>query len=148
MTIPPLPLLQTMSLQELQKDFGSTSPTDTNNNQTATNGPRLSYVAFNPSANAAGQVNAACEQGGIASHRTSTCSTIPVSDVDPILTAPPFVNFHTIILDMSGVCFVDLMGTKALGKVRYFTDSAPNFVLRSCIAHCSYYVLKLPIELS
>ncbi|KAJ6659874.1 hypothetical protein lerEdw1_018330 [Lerista edwardsae] len=108
---------KTMSLQELQKDFGSSSPTDTNNNQTAANGPRLSYVVFNSSANTAGQVNAAFEQGGNASHRTSTCSTIPVSDVDPILTAPPFVNFHTIILDMSGVCFVDLMGTKALGKL-------------------------------
>ncbi|XP_066481680.1 solute carrier family 26 member 9 [Tiliqua scincoides] len=108
---------KTMSLQELQKDFGSTSPTDTNNNQTAANGPRLSYVAFNPSANSAGQVNASCEQGAIANHRSSTCSTIPASDVDPILTAPPFVNFHTIILDMSGVCFVDLMGTRALGKL-------------------------------
>lgn len=113
----PFPFLQTMSLQELQKDFGSASPTDTNNNQTAANGPRLSYVAFNPSENSAGQVNPSYEQSRTTSHRSSTCSTIPTTNVDPILTAPPFVNFHTIILDISGVCFVDLMGTKALGKV-------------------------------
>uniref|UniRef100_A0A8C4KC46 Solute carrier family 26 member 9 n=1 Tax=Dromaius novaehollandiae TaxID=8790 RepID=A0A8C4KC46_DRONO len=68
----------TLSLQELQKDFESTSPTDTNNNQTTANGASISYVTF---------------------------------------STPPYVSFHTIILDMSGVCFVDLMGTKALGKL-------------------------------
>ncbi|XP_054836851.1 solute carrier family 26 member 9 [Eublepharis macularius] len=96
---------KTISLQELQKDFESSTPTDTNNNQTAANGTNISYVAFNPS------------QGSTTSHRSSTCSNIPASNVDPMTTAPPFVNFHTIILDMSGVCFVDLMGTKALGKL-------------------------------
>ncbi|XP_034978163.1 solute carrier family 26 member 9 [Zootoca vivipara] len=105
---------KTMSLQELQKDFGSVSPTDTNNNQTSTNGKSVSYINFNPSEK---QANASCEQGTIASHRSSTCSAIPESNIDPMTTAPPFVNFHTIILDMSGVCFVDLMGTKALGKL-------------------------------
>ncbi|XP_042319972.1 solute carrier family 26 member 9 [Sceloporus undulatus] len=108
---------KTMSLQELQKDFESNSPTDTNNNQTAANGNSISYIAFNSSVNAARQLNAASEQGSTASHRSSTFSVIPASNADPILTAPPFVNFHTIILDMSGVCFVDLMGTKALGKL-------------------------------
>uniref|UniRef100_A0A8D2KQP5 Solute carrier family 26 member 9 n=1 Tax=Varanus komodoensis TaxID=61221 RepID=A0A8D2KQP5_VARKO len=93
-------LLQTLSLQELQNDFGSTSPTDTNNNQTAANGNSISYIAFNPAMNTG-----------------NTCSIIPASNIDPMTTAPPFVNFHTIILDMSGVCFVDLMGTKALGKL-------------------------------
>ncbi|XP_062975434.1 solute carrier family 26 member 9 [Elgaria multicarinata webbii] len=108
---------KTMSLQELQKDFGSISPTDTNNNQTAANGNSISYVAFNPEPNTARQINASCEQESTASHRSSTCSVIPASNIDPMSTAPPFVNFHTIILDMSGVCFVDLMGTKALGKL-------------------------------
>nr|XP_020653435.1 solute carrier family 26 member 9 isoform X2 [Pogona vitticeps] len=108
---------KTMSLQELQKDFESTSPTDTNNNQTAANGNSVSYIAFNPAVNVSRQVNATCEQRCTASHRSSTCSVIPTSSVDPIITAPPFVNVHTIILDMSGVCFVDLMGTKALGKL-------------------------------
>ncbi|XP_060087285.1 solute carrier family 26 member 9 [Heteronotia binoei] len=108
---------KTISLQELQKDFESTAPTDTNNNQTAANGTNISYVAFNPSVNTARQASASSAQGSMASHRSSTCSNIPASNADSMTTAPPFVNFHTIILDMSGVCFVDLMGTKALGKL-------------------------------
>lgn len=110
-------LLQTLSLQELQKDFESTSPTDTNNNQTAANGTSVSYITFRPPANHAGQVNTSSELGSTSSLRSSTCSVIPAPTVDPMTTAPPYVSFHTIILDMSGVCFVDLMGTKALGKV-------------------------------
>uniref|UniRef100_A0A8C3F7M2 Solute carrier family 26 member 9 n=1 Tax=Chrysemys picta bellii TaxID=8478 RepID=A0A8C3F7M2_CHRPI len=88
---------KTLSVQELQKDFESTSPTDTNNNQTTANGTSISYITFHPPANNAGQVNTSSEQGSI--------------------STPPYVSFHTIILDMSGVCFVDLMGTKALGKL-------------------------------
>ncbi|XP_063153553.1 solute carrier family 26 member 9 [Candoia aspera] len=107
---------KTVSLQELQKDFESTSPTDTNNNQTAANGNSISYIVFNPSASPISP-NISCEQGSTADHRNSTCSIIPASSIDPMTIAPPFVNFHTIILDMSGVCFVDLMGTKALGKL-------------------------------
>lgn len=42
---------------------------------------------------------------------------MPTAELDPVMTAPPYISFHTIILDMSGVCFVDLMGTKALGKL-------------------------------
>ncbi|XP_044307355.1 solute carrier family 26 member 9 [Varanus komodoensis] len=108
---------KTLSLQELQNDFGSTSPTDTNNNQTAANGNSISYIAFNPAMNTGKQLSVSCEEGSSVSHRSSTCSIIPASNIDPMTTAPPFVNFHTIILDMSGVCFVDLMGTKALGKL-------------------------------
>ncbi|XP_025032223.1 solute carrier family 26 member 9 isoform X2 [Python bivittatus] len=108
---------KTVSLQELQKDFESTSPTDTNNNQTAANGNSISYIVFNPSVNPISPNNISCEQGSTADHRNSTCSIIPASNIDPMSIAPPFVNFHTIILDMSGVCFVDLMGTKALGKL-------------------------------
>uniref|UniRef100_A0A8D0GXU9 Solute carrier family 26 member 9 n=1 Tax=Sphenodon punctatus TaxID=8508 RepID=A0A8D0GXU9_SPHPU len=87
---------KTLSLQELKKDFESSLPRDTNNNRTGANGTSISYVNFSPPANAPGQVNTSSELGSI---------------------APPFVNFHTIILDMSGVCFVDLMGTRALGKL-------------------------------
>ncbi|XP_026511033.1 solute carrier family 26 member 9-like [Terrapene carolina triunguis] len=108
---------KTLSVQELQKDFETTSPTDTNNNQTTANGTSISYITFRPPANNAGQVNTSSEQGSISSHRGSTCSVIPAANVDPMITAPPYVSFHTIILDMSGVCFVDLMGTKALGKL-------------------------------
>ncbi|NWZ22750.1 S26A9 protein, partial [Asarcornis scutulata] len=108
---------KTLSLQELQKDFESTSPTDTNNNQTTANGASISYVTFHPPANGAGQVHSSGELGSTTSLQGSTFSIMPTADVDPMATAPPYVSFHTIILDMSGVCFVDLMGTKALGKL-------------------------------
>uniref|UniRef100_A0A8B9M451 Solute carrier family 26 member 9 n=1 Tax=Accipiter nisus TaxID=211598 RepID=A0A8B9M451_9AVES len=107
----------TLSLQELQKDFESTSPTDTNNNQTTANGASISYVTFRPPANGAGQVHTSSELGSTTTLQGSTFSVMPTADVDPMMTAPPYISFHTIILDMSGVCFVDLMGTKALGKV-------------------------------
>ncbi|NXE50323.1 S26A9 protein, partial [Casuarius casuarius] len=108
---------KTLSLQELQKDFESTSPTDTNNNQTTANGASISYVTFCPPANGAGPVHTSSELGSTTSLQASTFSVMPAADVDPMTTAPPYVSFHTIILDMSGVCFVDLMGTKALGKL-------------------------------
>ncbi|XP_065554233.1 solute carrier family 26 member 9 isoform X2 [Lathamus discolor] len=103
---------KTLSLQELQKDFESSSPTDTNNNQTTANGASISYVPLQPPATSAagsrelGSANTA--QGG---------TFLPAAELDPVMTAPPYLSFHTIILDMSGVCFVDLMGTKALGKL-------------------------------
>ncbi|NWH19237.1 S26A9 protein, partial [Grus americana] len=108
---------KTLSLQELQKDFESTSPTDTNNNQTTANGASISYVTFRPPTNGAGQVHTPSELGSTTTLQGSTFSVMPAADVDPIMTAPPYISFHTIILDMSGVCFVDLMGTKALGKL-------------------------------
>lgn len=40
----------------------------------------------------------------------------------PVLTLEPQpVPFHTLILDMAGVCFIDLMGIKALIKVIKFS---------------------------
>uniref|UniRef100_A0A8D0F059 STAS domain-containing protein n=1 Tax=Strix occidentalis caurina TaxID=311401 RepID=A0A8D0F059_STROC len=110
----------TLSLQELQKDFESTSPTDTNNNQTTANGASISYVTFRPPANGAGQVHTSRELGSTTTLQGSTFSVMPTADADPMMTAPPYISFHTIILDMSGVCFVDLMGTKALGKASFF----------------------------
>ncbi|KFP44605.1 Solute carrier family 26 member 9 [Chlamydotis macqueenii] len=108
---------KTLSLQELQKDFESTSPTDTNNNQTTANGASISYVTFRPPANSAGQVHTSSALGSTTTLQGSTFSVMPTADVDPVMTAPPYISFHTIILDMSGVCFVDLMGAKALGKL-------------------------------
>ncbi|NXW35914.1 S26A9 protein, partial [Phaetusa simplex] len=108
---------KTLSLQELQKDFESTSPTDTNNNQTTANGASISYVTFRPPTNSAGQAHTSSELGSTTTPQGSTFSVLPTADVDPMTTAPPYISFHTIILDMSGVCFVDLMGTKALGKL-------------------------------
>uniref|UniRef100_A0A669QX16 Solute carrier family 26 member 9 n=1 Tax=Phasianus colchicus TaxID=9054 RepID=A0A669QX16_PHACC len=119
-TKPPKFLLRqnkTLSLQELQKDFESTSPTDTNNNQTTANGASISYITFCPPANGAGQVHTSSELGSTTTLQGSTFRVMSTADVDPMATAPPYVSFHTIILDMSGVCFVDLMGTKALGKL-------------------------------
>ncbi|NXA39637.1 S26A9 protein, partial [Eudromia elegans] len=108
---------KTLSLQELQKDFESTSPTDTNNNQTAANGTSISYVALGPAAGSPAQMSPSSELGSSTVIHGSTLSILPTAGTDPMATAPPHISFHTIILDMSGVCFVDLMGTKALGKL-------------------------------
>ncbi|XP_061310866.1 solute carrier family 26 member 9 [Pezoporus flaviventris] len=103
---------KTLSLQELQKDFESSSPTDTNNNQTTANGASISYVTFQPPGTSAA---GSSELGSTNAVQGSTF--LPAAELDPVMTAPPYLSFHTIILDMSGVCFVDLMGTKALGKL-------------------------------
>ncbi|NXH80691.1 S26A9 protein, partial [Edolisoma coerulescens] len=108
---------KTLSLQELQKDFESASPTDTNNNQTTANGASISYITFRPPAHGAGPGQSPQELGSTTTLQGSTFSVLPTADADPVLTAPPYISFHTIILDMSGVCFVDLMGTKALSKL-------------------------------
>ncbi|NXY37720.1 S26A9 protein, partial [Pomatorhinus ruficollis] len=109
---------KTLSLQELQKDFESASPTDTNNNQTTANGASISYITFHPPARGAGPGQNPGELGSSSTTlQGSTCSVLPAADADPVLMAPPYISFHTIILDMSGVCFVDLMGTKALSKL-------------------------------
>ncbi|NXI33491.1 S26A9 protein, partial [Sterrhoptilus dennistouni] len=110
---------KTLSLQELQKDFESASPTDTNNNQTTANGASISYITFHPPTRGAGPGQSPGELGSSSSTtlQGSTFSVLPAADADPVLTAPPYISFHTIILDMSGVCFVDLMGTKALSKL-------------------------------
>ncbi|XP_036680106.1 solute carrier family 26 member 9 isoform X9 [Balaenoptera musculus] len=92
---------KTVSLQELQQDFENGSPTDPNNNQTPANGASVSYITFSPDSSTA----ASCE---------------PPASADPsdiLASVPPFVTFHTLIFDMSGVSFVDLMGIKALAKL-------------------------------
>ncbi|NWU29550.1 S26A9 protein, partial [Dyaphorophyia castanea] len=108
---------KTLSLQELQKDFESASPTDTNNNQTTANGASISYITFHPPAHGARPGQSPEELGSTTTLQGSTFSVLPTAEADPVLTAPPYISFHTIILDMSGVCFVDLMGTKALSKL-------------------------------
>ncbi|XP_004641188.1 solute carrier family 26 member 9 isoform X1 [Octodon degus] len=89
---------KTVSLQELQQDFENTTPTDPNNNQTLANGAGISYITFSPDTSAA-----PCEP--------------PREPTDTLASVPPFVTFHTLVLDMSGVSFVDLMGIKALAKL-------------------------------
>uniref|UniRef100_A0A667IMT2 Solute carrier family 26 member 9 n=1 Tax=Lynx canadensis TaxID=61383 RepID=A0A667IMT2_LYNCA len=96
---------KTVSLQELQQDFENTTPTDPNNNQTSANGASVSYITFSPDSSPA----APCEP--------SASAETPSEPSDMLASVPPFVTFHTIILDMSGVSFVDLMGIKALGKL-------------------------------
>ncbi|XP_020858777.1 solute carrier family 26 member 9 [Phascolarctos cinereus] len=96
---------QTVSLQELQQDFEVVSPTDTNNNQTAANGTGISYITFSP-------------ETPTPSKDEPAAHFPPSSDPeDTLASAPPFISFHTIILDMSGVGFVDLMGIKALSRL-------------------------------
>nr|XP_031545755.1 solute carrier family 26 member 9 isoform X1 [Vicugna pacos] len=96
---------KTVSLQELQQDFENPSPTDPNNNQTPANGASVSYITFSPDSATA----ASCEPPAPAE--------IPSEPSDMLASVPPFVTFHTLILDMSGVSFVDLMGIKALAKL-------------------------------
>ncbi|XP_038605449.1 solute carrier family 26 member 9 [Tachyglossus aculeatus] len=96
---------KTVSLQELQQDFESASPTDTNNNQTAANGSGISYITFNPETPAAPR------------REPPAPPPQPKELEDTLARVPPFVTFHTVILDMSGVSFVDLMGIKALVKL-------------------------------
>ncbi|XP_072280583.1 solute carrier family 26 member 9 [Pyxicephalus adspersus] len=98
---------KTLSLQELQEDFDGAPSTDSNNNSTL-NGTNhtINYIAS----------STLTVGSGISSHIQNGVS-LPAKIEDPIMTAPPIVNFHTIIIDMSAVCFVDLMGIKALGKL-------------------------------
>ncbi|XP_077742722.1 solute carrier family 26 member 9 [Canis aureus] len=96
---------KTVSLQELQQDFENASPTDPNNNQTPANGASVSYITFSPDSSPA----AHCE--------APASAETPNEPSEMLASVPPFVTFHTIILDMSGVSFVDLMGIKALGKL-------------------------------
>ncbi|XP_068930801.1 solute carrier family 26 member 9 isoform X2 [Petaurus breviceps papuanus] len=96
---------KTVSLQELQQDFEVVSPTDTNNNQTAANGTGVSYITFSP------------ETPTPSKDEPPAHFTPPNEPEDTLASAPPFISFHTIILDMSGVSFVDLMGIKALAKL-------------------------------
>ncbi|XP_003474831.1 solute carrier family 26 member 9 [Cavia porcellus] len=95
---------KTVSLQELQQDFENVTPTDPNNNQTLANGAGISYVTFSPDTSAS-----PCEP--------VTSAEPPREPSDILASVPPFVTFHTLVLDMSGVSFVDLMGTKALAKL-------------------------------
>ncbi|XP_036923031.1 solute carrier family 26 member 9 [Sturnira hondurensis] len=94
---------KTVSLQELQQDFENPSPTDPNNNQTPANGASVSYITLSPDSPPASQ----CEP------RTPA----ETSGEPRLASVPPFITFHSLILDMSGVSFVDLMGIKALAKL-------------------------------
>lgn len=102
----PFPGPQTVSLQELQQDFETAPSTDPNNNQAPAGDANISYITFSPDTSAA----APCEP--------PTSAQSPREPSDALASVPPFVTFHTLILDMSGVSFVDLMGIKALAKVR------------------------------
>ncbi|XP_020036284.1 solute carrier family 26 member 9 isoform X2 [Castor canadensis] len=96
---------KTVSLQELQQDFETPSPIDPNNNQTPANGAGISYITFSPNTSSA----TPCEPPASAESLSEPSDTLA--------SVPPFVTFHTLILDMSGVSFVDLMGIKALAKL-------------------------------
>lgn len=96
---------QTVSLQELQQDFESAASTDPNNNQAPAADAHISYITFSPDSSEA------------AASELPASTQSPREASDALASVPPFVTFHTLILDMSGVSFVDLMGIKALAKV-------------------------------
>nr|XP_019608085.1 PREDICTED: solute carrier family 26 member 9 isoform X3 [Rhinolophus sinicus] len=109
---------KTVSLQELQQDFENPSPTDPNNNQTSAHGASVSYITFSP-------------DSPPAAHREPPASAeAPREPTDTLASVPPFITFHTLILDMSGVSFVDLMGVKALAKPRYTMTLATEVSLK------------------
>ncbi|XP_078277162.1 solute carrier family 26 member 9-like [Rhinoraja longicauda] len=91
-----------VSLQELVKEVEAESSMDCNNNS-VDEAPRISYITVNT-------------PNGL--HERMEKSTLEADNSeDPIKLAHPIVDIHTLILDMSGVCFVDLMGIKVLGKM-------------------------------
>ncbi|XP_072133907.1 solute carrier family 26 member 9-like isoform X2 [Mobula birostris] len=91
-----------VSLQELVKEVEAEVSMDCNNNS-VNEGPRISYITVNT-------------PNGL--HERMEKSTLERENPeDPIKLAHPIIDIHTLILDMSGVCFVDLMGIKVLGKM-------------------------------
>ncbi|XP_059509338.1 solute carrier family 26 member 9-like [Stegostoma tigrinum] len=91
-----------VSLQELVKEVEAETPMDCNNNS-VDEAPRISYITVNtPNGLHEGTPKSPAE---------------PENVEDPIKLAHPIIDIHTLILDMSGVCFVDLMGIKVLGKM-------------------------------
>ncbi|XP_067913448.1 solute carrier family 26 member 9-like [Heterodontus francisci] len=91
-----------VSLQELVKEVEAETSMDCNNNSVG-EAPRISYITVNT-------------PNGL--HEGTQKPTIDLENAeDPIKLAHPIIDIHTLILDMSGVCFVDLMGIKVLGKM-------------------------------
>ncbi|XP_078402454.1 solute carrier family 26 member 9-like isoform X2 [Cetorhinus maximus] len=91
-----------VSLQELVKEVDAEASMDCNNNSVG-EAPRISYITVNT-------------PNGL--HEGTQKPAIDVENTeDPIKLAHPIIDTHTLILDMSGVCFVDLMGIKVLGKM-------------------------------
>uniref|UniRef100_A0A8C4SXH5 Solute carrier family 26 member 9 n=1 Tax=Erpetoichthys calabaricus TaxID=27687 RepID=A0A8C4SXH5_ERPCA len=84
---------QAVSMQELKTDF---DPTIDSNNNLEASSSNFSYVNFN-------------------SNSVVDLDSIP-SFTEPAVK-PPAPPFHTLILDLAGVCFVDLMGIKTLTQM-------------------------------
>uniref|UniRef100_A0A8C4SWK8 Solute carrier family 26 member 9 n=1 Tax=Erpetoichthys calabaricus TaxID=27687 RepID=A0A8C4SWK8_ERPCA len=82
-----------LSMQELKTDF---DPTIDSNNNLEASSSNFSYVNFN-------------------SNSVVDLDSIP-SFTEPAVK-PPAPPFHTLILDLAGVCFVDLMGIKTLTQM-------------------------------
>uniref|UniRef100_H3B3L2 STAS domain-containing protein n=2 Tax=Latimeria chalumnae TaxID=7897 RepID=H3B3L2_LATCH len=97
---------KTLSLQDLQKDFDASPPMDSVTNSPAVKRVDVSHITFAPPSEVPEQLD-----------KTNKGSPDPEKNKDPLHTASPSVNFHTLILDMGGVCFVDLMGVKVLVKM-------------------------------
>uniref|UniRef100_A0A4W3GIU2 Solute carrier family 26 member 9 n=1 Tax=Callorhinchus milii TaxID=7868 RepID=A0A4W3GIU2_CALMI len=91
-----------VSMQELVKEVEADASMDCNNNGGSEN-PRISYITVNA-------------PNGLNEHTQKSSVRLQGSE-DPLQMAPPIIDVHTLILDLSGVCFVDLMGIKVLGKM-------------------------------
>lgn len=65
----------------------------------------------------------------------------PPSPSDVTLESQP-MPFHTLILDLAGVCFIDLMGVKVLIKVRSLFAVLLNSLLKQEVL----YYLKGPVR--
>ena len=96
-SIPPT-YAQTTSKLELQDDFDTTSENGTNKSPT-------SYTNYN------------CDVAEAGNEQNQACSP-------PVTMEPRPPPFHTLILDLAGVCFVDLMGIKVLTKVGLLNHAA------------------------
>ncbi|XP_043932775.1 solute carrier family 26 member 9 [Protopterus annectens] len=94
------------SLQGIPTDTAGNSAIDSNNNHRAEDTASTCYVI--------------CNTSNIISEEVTNCSVTTSgseNNNNPILNAPPFPDFHTLILDMAAVSFMDLMGIKVLGKL-------------------------------
>lgn len=89
--------IQTISQLELQNDF------DMSDGSANKPEPPTSYVNFH------------C--GDIESSEQTPDQELPSPSAGTLESQP--MPFHTLILDLAGVCFIDLMGIKVLTKVSH-----------------------------
>lgn len=108
--------LQTISQLELQNDFDMAGDSSANKPD-----PPTCYVNFH------------CSDIEQEEQKPNPDQAHP----SPATLEPQPQPFHTLILDLAGVCFIDLMGIKVLTKVRSWLVSRHRKIRRSDISHLS-----------